>query len=72
MVILNLERGTLSCRGNHLHLHYGAKYLFCFSPLVPSKQEKNMLVLLSLFFEGSVFTFQFLNDKIHNYVNKTY
>ena len=43
-----------------------------FSPLVPSKQEKNVLVLLSyfcsvcIFFKGSVFTFQFLNDKIHN------
>ena len=48
----------------------GAKYLV-FSPLVPSKQEKNILVLLSLyFFDGSVFTFQFLNDKIHNYVKK--
>ena len=46
--------------------HLGAKYLV-FSPLVPSKREKNVLVLLSLyliFFEGSVFTFQFLNDKI--------
>ena len=44
----------------------------CFSPLVPSKRETNTLVLLSLYiFEGSVFTFQFLNDKIHNYVKKT-
>ena len=47
---------------------YGAKY-FVFSPLVPAKREKNILVLLSnfcsvcIFFEGSVFTFQFLNDK---------
>ena len=52
--------------------NFGAKYLV-FSPLVPSKQEKNILVLLSLyFFDGSVFTFQFLNDKIHNYVKKIY
>ena len=27
----------------------GAKYLFVFSPLVPSKREKNILVLLSLY-----------------------
>ena len=48
-----------------------------FSPLVPSKREKNISVLLSqfcsacTFFEESVFTFQFLNDKIHNYTPKT-
>ena len=30
------------------------------------------LVLLSFyFFEGSVFTFQFLNDRMHNYVKNT-
>ena len=48
---------------------FGAKYLV-FSPLVPSKWEKNVLALLSLYIfgDGSVFTFQFLNDKIHNYV----
>ena len=51
----------------------GVKYLV-FSPLVLSKREKNiLLVLLSLyFFSGSVFTFQFLNDKIHNYVKKVH
>ena len=38
-------------------------------PLVPSKWEKNILVLLSLYISwASVFTFQFFNDKIHNYV----
>ena len=47
----------------------GAKYLV-FSPLVPSKQEKNYISFTQLFllglyiFEGSVFTFQFSNDKI--------
>ena len=41
--------------------------IWFFSPLVPSKREKNILVLLSkfcsvcIFFDGSVFTFQFLN-----------
>ena len=30
-------------------LDLGAKYLFVFSPLVPSKREKNILVLLSLY-----------------------
>ena len=42
------------------------------------KMRENILVLLSwfclvcVFFEESVFVFQFLNDKIHNYVkNKT-
>ena len=47
--------------------------IWVFSPLVPSKREK-VLVLLSqfcsvcIFSEGSVFTFQFLNDKMHNHV----
>ena len=35
--------------------------IWYFSPLVPSKREKNVFVLLSIFF-------QFLNDKIQNYV----
>ena len=40
------------------------------------KMRENILVLLSwfclvcVFFEGSVFVFQFLNDNIHNYVKK--
>ena len=48
--------------------------IWVFSPLVPSNREKNVLVLLSyfysvcIFFEGSVFAFQFLKEKIHNYV----
>ena len=43
----------------------GATYLG-FSPLVPSKWEKNILILLSLytFWGKSVFTFQFWNDTI--------
>ena len=37
------------------------------SPLILSKQEN--LALLSLYtFEESVFIFQFLNDKIYNYI----
>ena len=56
----------------HSKLYLGAKYFF--SPLVPSKGEKNTLVLLSkicsvsfaqfVYFKESVFTFQFLNDRI--------
>ena len=48
----------------------GAKYFGFFSPLVPSKREKNVLVFLSLYvhFLREVFAFQFLNDKIHNNV----
>ena len=43
--------------------------IFFFSPLIPSKREKNILVLLILYiFEGSVFTFQFSNNKSHSYV----
>ena len=51
------------------NLFYGAKYLFFFSPLVPSKREKyipslSQYVCLNLYiFVGSVFTFQFLNDE---------
>ena len=43
--------------------------IWVFSPLVPSKREKNIHWFCSvcIFFEGSFFTFQFLNDKIHNY-----
>ena len=48
---------------------------FVFSSRSLKTREKYIsfaqLVLLSLyFFEGSVFTFQFWNDKIHNYVKK--
>ena len=52
----------------------GAKYFGSFSPLVPSKREKNVLVFLSLYvhFLREVFAFQFLNDKIHDYVFLTY
>ena len=54
---------------------FGAEY-FGFFPLFPSKQEKNILslsqivLLHRIIFEGSVITFQFLSDKIHNYVKK--
>ena len=48
--------------------YLGAKYLVFFLLSFPQNEWK-ILVLLS--FEGSVFTFQFLNDKIHNYVKKT-
>ena len=46
--------------------------IWVFSPLVPSKREKNILLLISqfclvcIFFQGRVLTFQFLNDEIHN------
>ena len=46
------------------------------SPLIPSKQEQNIqtettwFASVCIFFEESVFTFQFWNDKIHNYVKK--
>ena len=44
-------------------------HIWFLSPLVPSKQEKNISVCI--FFEGSVFPFQFLNNEIYNYVKKT-
>ena len=52
-----------------LQVHCGAKYLV-FSPLIPSKREKNYISFAQIvhFFKGSVFNFHFLNDKIHNYV----
>ena len=56
-------------RSNTLNLEreLGAKYLV-FSSLVPSKREKNISVLLSLYiFEGSVFTFKFLKNTIVNF-----
>ena len=47
---------------------FGAKYLVFFS-LVPSKREKNILVLLTLYIIwGKCLYFSILNDKIHNYV----
>ena len=50
----------------------GAKYLVL-SPLLPSKPEKNVSdCSVYIFFGESVFTFQFLNAKIHNYVKKNH
>ena len=54
----------------------GAKYLGVFSSRSLKTRVKYIsfaqLVLFSLYiFEGSEFTFQFLNDKIHNYPKKT-
>jgi hypothetical protein len=47
----------------------GAKYFCVFSPLIPLKREKAYISLLScIFFERSVFNFQFLKDKISNYI----
>ena len=43
--------------------------IFVFLLLLFPQNEKK-IYLVCIFFEGSVFTFQFLNDKIHNYVKK--
>ena len=52
-----------------IKLNTGAKYLGVFSLLVPSKWDKNTLVLpRCISFKGSVFNFQFFNNQIHNYV----
>ena len=70
----NVEIGRAENMFRRYRFNIGAKYLGVFSPLVPSKREKNTSVLLSYFcsvctfFEKIVFTFQFSNDKIHNYV----
>ena len=54
----------------------GAKYLGFFLLSFPQNKKRNILVFLSYFcsvciiFEGSVFTFQFINHKIHNHVKK--
>ena len=49
----------------------GAKYLCFFSSCSLKTREKYVsFAQFVYFFEGSVFTFQFLNDKIHNYVKK--
>ena len=61
---------------HHSQKAHRCEMFVVFSPVVPSKWKKNILVLLSqfcsicIFFEESVFTFRFLNDKIHNYVKK--
>ena len=70
-----LETTTFQCFGCDFETddkdELGAKYSEFF-PLIPSKREKNILVLLNLYiFEGRAFTFQFLKDEIHNYVKKT-
>ena len=51
----------------------GAKYLVLFSSQSLKTREKyisfaQLVLLICIFFLGSVFTFPFLNDKIHNYV----
>ena len=54
--------------------HLGVKYLFFLSSRSLKMREKYVcfakLVLLSVYiFEESVFTFQYLNDKIHNNIS---
>ena len=52
--------------------HLGAKYL-CFILLTFPQNERKIYFIFAqfvYFFEGSAFTFQFLNDKIHSYVKK--
>ena len=50
----------------------GAKYLFFLSSRFVKMREKYISLLSLYIFEESVFTFQFLNDKIHNYVKKNH
>ena len=45
----------------------GAKYLFFLLSFPQNEIKIYYFCSVSIFFEGSVFTFQFLNDKIHNY-----
>ena len=71
------ENSSVFTTANHLYFYdeeedIGAKNLVFFSSRSLKTREKCIsfaqLVLLSLYiFEGSVFTFQFLNDKIHKY-----
>ena len=51
-----------------MSLTYGRNICFL-SPLVQSKQE-NLALLTLYIFSGKCFFFQFLNDKIHNYVKQ--
>ena len=48
----------IMCLGYKKHNASEYMYVHCFA--------------VCIFFEGSVFTFQFLNDRIHNYVKKAY
>ena len=64
------------CFGPLVCWHSSRCKIFSFFSSRSLKMRENILVLLSwfclvcVFFEGSVFVFQFLNDKIHNYVKK--
>ena len=49
--------------------NFGAKYLF-FCLLSFCQNERICFLSSFIFFEESVFIFQFLNDKMHNYVNQ--
>ena len=52
-----------------MDLVYGVKYLGFFSDRSLKTREKyNSFAQFVYFLEGSVFTFQCFNDKIHNYV----
>ena len=59
-----LGRNITSTLGIQL---FKVRNIWVFSSLFTSKPEKFCLVCI--FFEESVFTFQFLNDKISNYVS---
>jgi hypothetical protein len=65
-------KATNKNRQRALSLDTGAKYLCFFSSRSLKTREKYIsfahLLLLSTFYEGSLFTFRFLNDKIHSYV----
>ena len=55
-------------RQGTIHLLHN-QHLAFFSSRSLKTREKYILVLsVCIFFEGSTLTFQFLNDKIHNYV----
>ena len=49
--------------------HLGAKYLFFFLLSFPQNERKiNKFCSVCIFFEGRVFTFQFMDDKFHHYI----
>ena len=61
----NLESGLDDADDSDLYFRCE---IFGFFLLSFPQNERNLFCSVGIFFEGSVFTFQFLNDKIHNYV----
>ena len=64
------NRRYVSIYQKNLHLAKVRNIWFFLLSFPQNERKIYQFCSVYIFFEGSVFTFQFLNDKIHNYVKK--